>query len=106
MTPDNTTLADRWWLAGLGDTLVWARLRVLDSGTAEIFGAAGEILRYDDEDSATAALLDAEFRAYDGLDDEDAAMLGFDLNTVSPPKASNDAALLPMMTQKLMRGHG
>jgi len=106
MTSNNATDADRWWLAGLGDTLVWARLRLRDSGSAEVFGATGEILRYDDEDSARAALLDAEFRAYDGLDDEDAALLGFDLNTVSPPKAKNDAALLPLMIQKLMRGHG
>lgn len=106
MNADNPNGRDRWWLAGLGDTLVWARLRALDSGAAEVFGAAGEILRYDDEDAARAALLDAEFRAYDGLDEEDAAMLGFDLNTVSPPSAKNDAALLPLMTQKVVRGHG
>ena len=54
---------EQWWIASLGDTLIWARLRVLDSGIAEVLDATGETLRYDDEDSAHSALLDAEFRA-------------------------------------------
>ena len=85
--------------------LIWARLRVLDSGIAEVLDAAGETLRYDDEDSAHAALLDAEFRAWDGLDEDDAAMLGFDLDSVAPPEAESDDELLPLMTEKLLRGH-
>jgi hypothetical protein len=96
---------EQWWVASLGDTLIWARLRVRDSGTAEVLDAAGETLRYDDEDAAHAALLDAEFRAYDGLDDDDAAALGFDLESVAPPEAESDEALLPLMTEKLLRGH-
>ncbi|HZP66669.1 MAG TPA: hypothetical protein VFB32_10190 [Rudaea sp.] len=95
---------EQWWVASLGDTLVWARLRVLESGAAEVFDAEGETLRYDDEDSAHAALLDAEFRAFDGLDDEDAAQLGFELDSISPPEAEHDADLLPQMTEKLVRG--
>ena len=96
---------EQWWVASLGDTLIWARLRVLDSGIAEVFDAAGEILRYDDEDSAHAALLDAEFRAYDGLDEDDAALLGFDLDSITPPHGASDEELLPLMTEKLLRGH-
>jgi hypothetical protein len=96
---------EQWWVASLGDMLVWARLRVLDSGMAEVLDAAGEILRYDDEDSAHAALLDAEFRAYDGLDEEDAEILGFDLESIGPPQAESDEDLLPLMTEKLLRGH-
>ena len=93
---------EQWWVAALGDTLVWARMRVLESGTAEVFSAEGEILRYDDEDSAHAALLDAEFRALDGLDEDDAAMLGFDLDEIAAPEAENDEELLPLMTEKLI----
>ena len=96
---------EQWWVAALGDMLVWARLRVRDSGMAEVFSAEGETLRYDDEDSAHAALLDAEFRAFDGLDEEDAAVFGFDLDSVAPPEAENDEDLLPFMTEKLF-GHG
>lgn len=95
---------EQWWVANLGDMLVWARLRVRESGIAEVFSAEGETLRYDDEDSAHAALLDAEFRAYDGLDEEDAALLGFDLDSIAPPEAENDEELLLLMTEKLS-GH-
>jgi hypothetical protein len=93
---------EQWWVAALGDMLIWARLRVLESGAAEVFSAEGETLRYDDEDSAHAALLDAEFRALDGLDEEDAAELGFDLDSIAPPEADNDEELLRYMTEKLM----
>ena len=96
---------EQWWVASLGDTLIWARLRVLHSGIAEVLDAAGETLRYDDEDSAHAALLDAEFRAWDGLDEEDAAQLGFDLDSIAPPQAESDEDLLALMTEKLLRGH-
>jgi hypothetical protein len=92
---------EQWWVAVLGDVLVWARMRVLESGMAEVFSAEGETLRYDDEDSAHAALLDADFRAFDGLDEDDAAMLGFDLDEIAPPEAENDEELLPLMTEKL-----
>lgn len=96
---------DQWWIASLGDVLVWARLRVLTSGHAEVFDASGDILRYDDEDSGRAALLDADFRAFDGLDEEDAALMGFDLDSVEPPRADSDEELLPLMTEKNAQGH-
>ncbi|HET7065897.1 MAG TPA: hypothetical protein VFI49_16625 [Rudaea sp.] len=101
--PDESghAVVEQWWVASLGNLLVWARLRVLDSGTAEVFNAEGETLRYDDEDAAHQALLDAEFRAFDGLDEDDAALLGFDLASVQPPEAENDDDLLPLMTEKL-----
>ena len=92
---------EQWWVTSLGDMLVWARMRVLESGHADVFSAEGETLRYDDEDTAHAALLDADFRALDGLDEDDAAMLGFDLDSIVPPEAENDEELLPLMTQKL-----
>lgn len=97
----NEKTTDQWWVASLGDTLMWARLRVLESGVVEVFGATGKSLRYDDEDVARMSLLDAEFRAWDGLDEDDAAILGFDLEDFAPPYAEKDAELLPLMTEKL-----
>ncbi|MBU6198361.1 MAG: hypothetical protein KGP08_01830 [Xanthomonadaceae bacterium] len=96
---------DQWWLAALGDTVIWARLRVLESGVAEVFDARGETLVYDDEDSARTALLDAEFCAFDGLDEDDAAQLGLDLDSTDTPEAEDDEDLLPQMTQKRAGGH-
>jgi len=85
--------------AGLG-THARARIRV-----AEVFNAEGETLRYDDEDAANMALLDAEFRAFDGLDDDDAMTMGFELDSIEPPNGENDEELLPLMTEKLSMRH-
>ncbi|HWU51817.1 MAG TPA: hypothetical protein VN153_03290 [Tahibacter sp.] len=95
-----------WWCAGFGDTLIWSRLDVLDSGIAEVFGATGEYLRYDDETDARMALLDADFREFDGLDEEDAALMGFDLDSMDVPRADSDEELLPRMVHKIARGIG
>lgn len=95
--------AESWYVASLGSVLVWARLRVRESGVAEVFDCDGKTLPFDSEDTARAALLDAEFRAFDGLDEEDAALLGFDLGAVEPPVADDDDALRERMTQPLPR---
>jgi len=91
---------DQWWLAAVGDLLVWARLRVREDDITEVLDSSGETLRYDDETAARMALLDAEFRAFDGLDADDAALLGFDLDEIDPPRGDDDEALLPQMVRK------
>ena len=94
-------IAEHWWVASLGRTLVWARMRVRESGVAEVLDCDGRTLTYDSEDSAQSALLDAEFRAFDGLDDEDALALGFAPGEASPPQAQDDDALRERMIQSL-----
>lgn len=93
----------QWWLARLGDMLVWAQLRLSASGVAFVFDCDGNLVPYDSEDSARAALLDAEYRAFDGLDEADADALGFDLGSVQPPQADDDAALRERMFTKVSR---
>jgi hypothetical protein len=95
----------QWWIAVLGDTLIWARLTLTDSGVAEVFDSDGRTLRYDDETQARMALLDAEFRAFDGIDEDDAAILGFDLEEVEPPRGDSDEEMLPRMVEKLPSQH-
>ncbi len=92
---------DEWWLATLGRTVIWARLRELDAGTAEVFDADGNTLPYDSEDSARAALMDAEFTALDGMDEDDAAARGFTFEELTPPHADDDDRLRALMMQKL-----
>ncbi|GHH56344.1 MULTISPECIES: hypothetical protein [Gammaproteobacteria] len=94
---------DQWWLATLGRLLIWARLRVKDAGTAEVLDSDGKVLVYDSEDSARAALFDAEFVAFDGLDEEDALARGFSLGEIAPPSAGSDEELRGLMTVTL--GH-
>lgn len=92
---------DQWWLATLGRTVVWARLRVREAGTAEVLDSDGNTLAYDSEDTARAALMDAEFCALDGLDAQDARDKGFLLEELVPPHAEDDAGLRALMLQKL-----
>src|SRR3546814_14699303 len=92
-------MRDQWWLALLGRTVVWARLRVREGGTAEIFDSDGNTLGYDSEDTARAMLMDAEFVSFDGLDEDDALERGFSLAELAPPSGSDDA-LRPRMVQK------
>ena len=96
---------DEWWLATIGRTVIWARLRVLEAGTAEVFDSDGATLPYDSEDTARAALMDAEFVTLDGMDEDDAAERGFSLEELVPPQAEADEALRPQMIQKLPARH-
>ena len=89
------------WLATLGRTIVWARLRAREAGTAEVFDSDGNTLAYDSEDSARAALMDAEFVSFDGLDEDDARARGFALDEVAPPSAASDDLLRHRMFQSL-----
>lgn len=100
MTSDSSS-HDQWYLASLGRLLVWARLRVRAAGTAEVLDSDGNTLSYDSEDTARAALFDAEFVAFDGLDEDDARARGFSLGEISPPQADDDADLRGRMTQTL-----
>jgi hypothetical protein len=96
---------DQWWLATIGRTVIWARLRILDAGTAEVLDSDGVTQPYDSEDTARAALMDAEFVALDGLDDEDAQERGFALDELVPPRGDDDELLRGRMVQKLASRH-
>ncbi len=97
----NDTTHDQWWLATLGRTVIWARLRVLDAGTAEVLDSDGVSQPYDSEDSARAALMDAEFVSLDGLDDDDALARDFDLDELVPPSGEDPELLRPQMVRRL-----
>ena len=97
---------EEWWLAAPATLLVWARLRVLDSGVAQVFDSQGETLVYDSEDSARAALLEADFCSLDGLDDEDAvAMTGLLADELQPPLGDSEDELMPQMIRNLGSKH-
>ena len=91
----------QWWLATLGRHIVWARLRVREAGTAEVFDSDGNTLAYDSEDTARAALLEAEYVEFDGLDEGDALARGFRLEEVQPPQGDDEEALRRRMFVRL-----
>jgi hypothetical protein len=92
---------EQWWLTAFHRQLVWARLRVLDSGIAHVFDSTGNTLVYESEDIAAAALMDAEFRNLEGMDDDDAEQFGILLEDLIPPEAEDDDELVPWMTRRL-----
>lgn len=93
-----------WWLASLGTLLVWARLDLQDSGIAQVLDSDGNRLTYESEDNARAALLDADFFAFDGIDADDAQRMGFVLGEIAPPIGVNDEELQSRMMQPLRTG--
>ena len=98
--------SEQWWLACPATLLVWARLRVMETGVAQVFDSQGETLVYDSEDSARSALLEAEFSALDGLDDDDAVeMTGMLADELQHPQGDSDEELLPQMIRNLGAKH-
>lgn len=91
----------QWWLYALGTTLMWARLRELEAGTAEVLDCDGQTLVYENADTARAALMDAEYRELDGLDEDDAHQMGLDLDELEPPHAEDDEGLRPQMVRAI-----
>lgn len=98
---DPTIADEHWWLARIGDMLVWARMRVFESGVAQVFDCDSKTVPYDSEDSARAELLDANYRMFDGIDEDDAVELGFELDEVEPPYGNDDEELRERMFSKL-----
>lgn len=90
-----------WWLARMGDMLLWARLHERADGTAEVLAADGSRAGFADAERARAMLLDADYRALDGLDDADARALGLPLAQLEPPTAASERELLPRLSRKL-----
>ena len=102
MSADTTRhVREEWWLASLGRTIVWARLRVREAGTAEVFDSDGATLVYDSEDTARAMLMDADFVAFEGMDEDDALARGFSLAELAPPDGGSDDVLRARMVQSL-----
>ena len=97
---------EEWWLATPVNLMVWARLRILESGVAQVFDSHGETLVYESDDFARNALMDADFRALEGMDDEDAlAAAGVLLEELQPPQGQSDEELLPQMIRQMGPRH-
>jgi hypothetical protein len=97
--------SEQWWLARPEHLLVWARLQVMESGIAIIFDSAGELLTYESEDIARGMLMDADFRSFDGMDDDDAEEMGLWLDELEPPQGSELEDLMPQMIKTIGPKH-
>ena len=98
-------VSEQWWLARPEHLLVWARLQVMESGIAIIFDSKGELLTYESEDIARGMLMDADYRSFDGMDDDDAEELGLWLDEMEPPQGEDLEDLMPQMIRTLGPKH-
>ena len=109
MDDENNTefvvVSEQWWLARPEHLLVWARLQVMESGIAIIFDSKGELLTYESEDIARGMLMDADYRSFDGMDDDDADELGLWLDEMEPPQGEELEDLLPQMIKTIGPTH-
>jgi hypothetical protein len=103
--PDYSIASESWWLARPELLLVWARLRVMESGIAFVFDSKGEHLTFENEDIARAALMEADYCAFDGMDEDDADGMGLWLEEMEPPQGEEDEDLLPQMIRTLGPKH-
>ncbi len=91
LTEDQIIERTEWWLASLGNAMVWARLRTYQSGAADVLSSDGGLIRYADELEARSALMDADYKSLDGMDDDDALPFGKLLEELEPPEADSDS---------------
>ena len=103
--PEYIVVTEQWWLARPEHLLVWARLQVTENGIAIVFDSKGEHLHFENEDIARAALMDADFRSFDGMDEEDADELGLWMEELEPPQGNHDEDLLPQMIRTVGSRH-
>jgi hypothetical protein len=100
---DFTLAETQWWLASLGNVMVWARLRVFSSGSADVLSSDGELIHYQDQREACVALMDANYAALDGMDEDDALAFDRELEELVPPTAESDADedLVPLLIEQI-----
>ena len=75
-------------------SLNWARLRVHVDGTADVFDMDGRHLPFTTQREAELHLLEDEYTSIDNLDPKDFAEIGLTRDTLKPPVAASDDALV------------
>lgn len=110
MIDDNENIDDQpviilteWWLASLGNVMVWARLRIEESDAADVLSSDGLLIRYPDALEARTALMDAGYQSLDGMDEDDALPFGKLLEELEPPRPDGDSdeELVPFLIERI-----
>jgi hypothetical protein len=95
---------DQWWMATIGRTVIWARLRILDAGTPKCSTAtASPSLRQ--RGHRSRRLDGCEFGLARRLDDEDARGPRLAIDELVPPHGDDDELLRGQMVQKRSSRH-
>jgi hypothetical protein len=91
-------IKEQWWLMSCDfPDLNWARLRVYDDSSAEIFDCDGSTYSFSDEQEARWDLVEDEYQEFNDLDQDDEQDLGISLSSIKLPSGETEAELLPQM---------
>lgn len=86
-------VAESWWLEWCTpERLHWARLRVFQDGSAEVFDLDGAYHRFPDEQEARYWLNEDEYSSLAHMIEDGEVEAG-----LVPPSAGSDAELVPLM---------
>jgi hypothetical protein len=87
-----------WWLDVTGfPDLLWARLKVLRNGTAQVLDLDGKLREFSTEQAACEWLLADEYERLESIDGDDLRYAGITRDELVPPSAGSDAELVPKM---------
>jgi hypothetical protein len=80
-----------WWLMTCSfPSLNWARMRVYEDGSADVFDLDGRLLKFTTVEEAQAELWDDEYRELSQLDADDERDLGIPLSEIETPSGQTD----------------
>lgn len=77
--------------------LNWARLRVFDDGSADVFDMDGRTLEFPNEKEAMLSLAEDGHSKFSRFDEEDEREWGIPLRSIAPPAGDSDEELPPQM---------
>ncbi|MEP0920121.1 hypothetical protein NC981_25335 [Leptolyngbya sp. DQ-M1] len=88
---------EEWWLMDCSfPDLQWARLRVYDDNSAEVFYGS-RCSNHKNEESACSELVDDEYVKFSDLDQDDEEYYGIPFSKIYPPSGTTDEVLKEQM---------
>jgi hypothetical protein len=91
---------EEWWLMTCDfPNLNWARLRIYDDGTADVFDSDGTTMLFVSYDKAWENLSEDEYDTIDAVR-KDAVEYGLSLEELTPPTANADVDLIARMLKR------
>jgi hypothetical protein len=80
--------------------LNWARLRVYEDDSADVFDSDGSTFNFYNKEEAQSFLSEDEYVPFDELEQDDEEELGVSVSSIKPPLGNTDEELLPQMLHK------
>jgi hypothetical protein len=98
----NAIIDEHWWLMTCDSPdLNWARLRVYQDGSADIFDCDGRTTTFASTEAAERHLREDEYTLLEEVEPDEQAMLCSVWDDIFPPTAATDIELKRLMLQRV-----